>query len=98
MELLEFGLHSSETLFQLRVVIGVSFPHLDQLLCCVDEGLHLIKSLEEIHPSQTGEMVDLLRIARTIGHVAHLDIVIRTPLNKPNQANLSVFYPCPRCI
>lgn len=49
LELLQLCLHCSEALFQLRVVVRVCLPAFDQLLSCLDEALHLVTSLEEVH-------------------------------------------------
>ena len=55
LELLKFCLHRSEALFQLRVVVWIFFPRLDQLLRSLDEVLHFVTSLDEVHTERTGQ-------------------------------------------
>ena len=49
LELREFSLYRSESIFQFWVVIRIFLPVLDQLLRCLDEGLHLVTSPEKVH-------------------------------------------------
>ena len=67
LELCKFSLHRNKALFQLRVVIRIVLPVLDQLLSYLDEGLHLVTSLEKVHASRIDQDGNLLLNAGTRG-------------------------------